>query len=197
MTASCRSRPGRRARRTGKWTCMARRRYRRFMPEWNDRGLGAGVSKQQARPFEGCTGTRSRTLDPMTLRLHDAATRAVRQFQPARPGRASLYVRGTTVQGMPHIGHLRLAVCVDIAIRWLEASGYRVTYCRNLTDLDEAILAATAAEGSPSWVLAERIRRDYPQACAALACRPPAVDPVVAGPGAERTACFGPACDTH
>ncbi len=159
--------------------------------------LGAGVSQQDAPPFEGCSGTRSRTLDPMTFRLHDAATRAVRQFQPARPGRASLYVRGTTVQGMPHMGHLRLAVCVDIAIRWLEASGYRVTYCRNLTDLDEAILAATAAEGTPSWVLAERTRRSYAQACAALACRPPDVDPYVADQVPEMIASFGPVFDIH
>jgi cysteinyl-tRNA synthetase len=133
----------------------------------------------------------------MTLRLHAAAAREVRQFQPVRPGRASLYVHGSTVLGMPCIGQLRLAVCVDIAIRWLEASGYRVTYCRNVTEIDAAVRAAAEAEGTPWWVLAERARRYYAQACAALACRPPDVDPHMAGQVPEMIACFGPVFDIH
>jgi cysteinyl-tRNA synthetase len=98
---------------------------------------------------------------------------------------------------MPYFGQLRLAVCVDIAIRWLEASGYRVTYCRNATELDAAVLAAAEAEGTPCWVLAERARRYFAQGCAALACRPPDVDPPTAGQIPEMIACFGPVFDIH
>jgi cysteinyl-tRNA synthetase len=132
----------------------------------------------------------------MTLRL-PAAAREVRQFQPVRPGRASLYVHGSTVLGMPYIGQLRLAVCVDIAIRWLEASGYRVTYCQNVTEIDAAVRAAAEAAGTPWWVVAERARRYYAQGCAALACRPPDVDPHLAGQVPEMIACFGPVFDIH
>ena len=70
-------------------------------------------------------GVGYRTLCRVTLRLHDTAARTVREFQPVTPGRATVYVCGATVQGAPHLGHLRSAVCFDILVRWLEASGYR------------------------------------------------------------------------
>ena len=73
----------------------------------------------------------------MTLRLHDTASREVREFTPLVPGRVSLYVCGATVQAPPHIGHLRSAIAFDILVRWLEARGYQVTFCRNVTDIDD------------------------------------------------------------
>src|SRR5215469_11730274 len=115
------------------------------------------------------------------LRLHDTNTRAVREFRPVIPGCASVYLCGATVQGAPHIGHLRSAVCFDILVRWLEASGYHVTYCRNFTDIDDKILAAAAAEGVPWWALAERNRRLFGQAYHAVGCRPPDVEPAATG----------------
>lgn len=133
----------------------------------------------------------------MTLHLYDAAAREVRQFQPVQPGHVSLYARGTTVQGMPDPGQLRLAVGVDIVIRWLEASGYRVTYCRNVTDLDKAVRAAADAQGTPWWVLAERGRRYATQGSAALACRAPDVDPRTVGQVSQMIACFGPIFDIN
>jgi cysteinyl-tRNA synthetase len=133
----------------------------------------------------------------MTLHLYDAAAREVRQFQPLHPGRVSLYARGTTVRGLSDIGQLRLAVCADIVIRWLEAAGYRVTYCRNVTGLDKAVRAAADAQGTPWWVLAERARRCATQGSAALACRPPDVDPRTVGQVPEMIACFGPVFDIH
>jgi cysteinyl-tRNA synthetase len=60
----------------------------------------------------------------MTLRLHDTAARAVREFTPVTPGKASLYLCGATVQAPPHIGHIRSGVNFDILVRWLAASGY-------------------------------------------------------------------------
>jgi cysteinyl-tRNA synthetase len=98
---------------------------------------------------------------------------------------------------MPHLGQLRLAVCADILIRWLEASGLDVTYCRNATDLDCAVHAAAARENIPWWILAERAQRHYAQGCAALGCRPPDADPRMAEQVPEMMACFGPQFDIH
>ena len=83
----------------------------------------------------------------MTLRLHDTAARAVREFTPLIPGKASVYLCGATVQAPPHIGHIRSGVNFDILVRWLAASGYQVTFCRNVTDIDDKILKVAARRG--------------------------------------------------
>ncbi|MBV9384637.1 MAG: cysteine--tRNA ligase, partial [Streptosporangiaceae bacterium] len=127
----------------------------------------------------------------MTLRLHDTAARAVREFRPLRPGRVSLYLCGATLQGPPHIGHLRSGVCFDILVRWLEASGYQVTYCRNVTDVDDKILANAAALGTPWWALAERNQRAFTRAYDALGCRPPDAEPRATGHIPEMIALIG------
>jgi cysteinyl-tRNA synthetase len=113
--------------------------------------------------------------------LHDTAARAVREFQPVTLGRATVYVCGATVQAAPHLGHLRSAVSFDILVRWLEASGYAVTYCRNVTDVDDKILRAAASEGIPWWALAERNARAFTHAYELLGCRLPDVEPRAAG----------------
>ena len=135
-------------------------------------------------PSARCVGRRAagyRTLTKVTLRLFDTGSRAVREFRPVTRGKASVYLCGATVQGTPHLGHLRSATCFDILVRWLEASGYQVTYCRNVTDIDDKVLAAAAAEGIPWWALAERNRREFAAACRVLGCRPPDAEPRAAG----------------
>jgi cysteinyl-tRNA synthetase len=117
----------------------------------------------------------------VTLHLHDTAARAVREFTPITPGRVSVYLCGATVQAPPHIGHLRSAVAFDVLIRWLEASGYRVTFCRNVTDIEDKILRTAQAEGVPSWIVAERNQRAFTWAYDALGCRPPDVEPRATG----------------
>jgi cysteinyl-tRNA synthetase len=117
----------------------------------------------------------------MTLRLHDTATRAVREFIPVTPGRASLYLCGATVQAPPHIGHIRSGVNFDILIRWLAASGYQVTFCRNVTDIDDKILRTAATEGVAWWAVAERNQRAFTRAYDALGCLPPDVEPRATG----------------
>jgi cysteinyl-tRNA synthetase len=117
----------------------------------------------------------------VTLHLHDTAARAVREFAPLRPGQASVYLCGATVQAPPHIGHLRSAVCFDILIRWLEASGYRVTFCRNVTDIEDKILRTAEHEGVPPWIVAERNQRAFTWAYDAVGCRPPDVEPRATG----------------
>src|SRR5216683_584401 len=117
----------------------------------------------------------------MTLRLHDTATRTVRDFLPLTPGKAGLYLCGATVQAPPHIGHIRSGVSFDILVRWLKVSGLEVTFCRNVTDIDDKILRAASAEGSPWWAVAERNQRAFTRAYDVLGCLPPDVEPRATG----------------
>jgi cysteinyl-tRNA synthetase len=117
----------------------------------------------------------------MSLRLHDTATRTVRDFTPVMPGRASLYLCGATVQAPPHIGHVRSEINFDILVRWLEATGYQVTFCRNVTDIDDKILRTAQGEGVAWWAVAERNQRAFTRAYEALGCRPPDVEPRATG----------------
>jgi cysteinyl-tRNA synthetase len=117
----------------------------------------------------------------VTLHLHDTATRTVREFTPITPGQASVYLCGATVQAPPHIGHLRSAVCFDVLIRWLEASGYLVTYCRNVTDVDDKILRVARREGIAPAIVAERNQRAFTWAYDAVGTRPPDIEPRATG----------------
>ncbi len=117
----------------------------------------------------------------MVLRLYDTAARSVREFTPVLPGRASLYLCGATVQAPPHIGHIRSGINFDILTRWLRASGYQVTFCRNVTDIDDKILHRAEHEGSAWWAVAERNQRAFTRAYDALGCLPPDVEPRATG----------------
>jgi cysteinyl-tRNA synthetase len=117
----------------------------------------------------------------VTLRLYDTLTRELRPFEPLEPGRVTIYVCGPTVQSPPHVGHLRSGVVFDILRRWLLASGYEVVYVRNVTDIDDKILANAAAEGVPWWVVAERNTRAFTDAYDALGCLPPTYEPRATG----------------
>ena len=85
----------------------------------------------------------------MTFRLYDTATRATREFEPVVPGSVSIYHCGLTVQAAPHLGHIRKEVVFDVLRRWLTWSGHTVTVIANITDIDDKILAKSAAEGVP------------------------------------------------
>jgi cysteinyl-tRNA synthetase len=117
----------------------------------------------------------------VTLRLHDTATRSVRDFVPLQPGKVSLYLCGATVQAPPHIGHIRSGVNFDILVRWLRVSGYEVAYCRNVTDIDDKILATAEDEGTQWWAVAERNQRAFTRAYDALGCEPPDIEPRATG----------------
>ncbi|HEU5421542.1 MAG TPA: cysteine--tRNA ligase [Streptosporangiaceae bacterium] len=117
----------------------------------------------------------------MTLRLYDTAARSVREFSPLQPGKVSLYLCGATVQAPPQIGHVRSGVNFDVLVRWLRASGYATTFCRNVTDIDDKILGVAAAEDVGWWAVAERNQRAFTRAYDALGCLPPDVEPRATG----------------
>src|SRR5690349_14820817 len=117
----------------------------------------------------------------MALRLHDTATRTTRDFVPLMPGKAGLYLCGATVQAPPHIGHIRSGVSFDILVRWLKVSALDVTFCRNVTDIDDKILRAADAEGRQWWAVAERNQRAFTRAYEVLGCLPPDVEPRATG----------------
>jgi len=117
----------------------------------------------------------------VTLRLYDTAARAVRDFTPLVPGQVSLYLCGATVQAPPHIGHIRSGVVFDLLTRWLRATGYQVTFCRNVTDIDDKIIRVAAAEGVPWWLVSQRNERAFSRAYEVLGCVPPEVEPRATG----------------
>ena len=117
----------------------------------------------------------------MTLRLFDTAAREEREFVPLTPGHVGIYLCGPTVQGAPHVGHLRSAVAFDVLQRWLERKGLRVTMVRNVTDIDDKTLAKGAEAGVPWWEWALRFEREFQAAYAAVGVRAPAAEPRATG----------------
>jgi cysteinyl-tRNA synthetase len=115
------------------------------------------------------------------LHLYDTATRSQRPFEPLEPGKASIYLCGLTVQGPPHIGHVRNWVTFDILRRWLRHNGIETTFVRNVTDIDDKILAKSAEAHEPWWALAFRGERAVAEAEIALGCLPPSYEPRATG----------------
>ncbi|MET0724854.1 MAG: cysteine--tRNA ligase [Leifsonia sp.] len=97
----------------------------------------------------------------MTVRLYDSKAQALRDFVPITPGRVGMYVCGPTVQSSPHIGHLRSALVYDLLRRWLSYRGYDVTFVRNVTDIDDKILAGAEGTTEPWWALAYRVELEF------------------------------------
>ncbi|RVW07961.1 cysteine--tRNA ligase [Prescottella agglutinans] len=117
----------------------------------------------------------------MTLRLYDTVTRAPRDFVPLTPGHASVYLCGATVQGEPHIGHVRSGVAFDVLRRWLLAHDYDVAFVRNVTDIDDKILGKAAEAGRPWWEWAATFERSFDWAYQQLGVLPPSVEPRATG----------------
>ncbi len=133
----------------------------------------------------------------MTVRLYDSRTQSLRELEPLEPGKVGMYVCGPTVQSSPHIGHLRSALAYDLWRRWLSTRGYAVTFVRNVTDIDDKILANAAgvstsstSEGSTSgvstgstsggeewWALAYRVELEFTAGYTAIGILPPTYEP--------------------
>ena len=115
------------------------------------------------------------------LKLYNSATRQVADFQPLKPGQVGIYLCGATVQAPPHIGHVRSGVNFDILRRWLTASGFDVTFIRNVTDIDDKILHKAAHEEIPWWAVAQKYERAFTEAYRALNVLPPTYEPRATG----------------
>ena len=125
------------------------------------------------------------------MRFYDSASATIREFEPVVPGEARIYYCGATVQGEPHLGHIRSALVFDQLSRWMRYRGLKVTTVRNVTDIDDKILAKSADSMDPGfegefpneqwWALAYRFEKVFAQAYAALGIDPPTYEPRATG----------------
>jgi len=118
----------------------------------------------------------------VSIRLYDTATQELRDFVPITEGKAGIYVCGLTTQGAPHIGHVRFAVAFDILRRWLTLGhGFEVTLIRNVTDIDDKILAKSAEAGAQWWAWSYANERATNDALDLLGVLPPTYEPRATG----------------
>jgi cysteinyl-tRNA synthetase len=115
------------------------------------------------------------------LNLYDTKSRTVAAFKPIKKGEVGIYLCGATVQAPPHIGHIRSGVNFDILRRWLIASGFNVTFVRNVTDIDDKILHKAVHEEIPWWQVAMKYERAFTDAYDALNVLPPSYEPRATG----------------
>jgi len=115
------------------------------------------------------------------LKLYDTKSRTISTFKPLTAGKVGIYLCGATVQAPPHIGHIRSGVNFDILRRWLIASGFDVTFVRNVTDIDDKILHKAIHEEIPWWQVAMKYERAFTDAYNALNVLPPTYEPRATG----------------
>lgn len=115
------------------------------------------------------------------LRLYNTASHKTSVFKPAKPGQVGMYVCGATVQSSPHIGHIRAAIAFDVVRRWMLRLGYKVTFVRNVTDIDDKIMKKASEAGQTWWERAYIYEREFTEAYNTLGVLPPTVEPRATG----------------
>ncbi|RLA80640.1 MAG: cysteine--tRNA ligase [Deltaproteobacteria bacterium] len=113
----------------------------------------------------------------MALRVYNTLTGRKEEFVPLKPGEVGMYVCGVTVYDLCHIGHARSMIVFDVIYRWLKASGYKVTYVRNFTDLDDKIIERAKREGVSFREIASRYIAEFYTDMDALGLERPQVEP--------------------
>lgn len=117
-----------------------------------------------------------------SLRLYNSMTQKFDPVSPTiTPGLVSIYLCGATVQGSPHIGHMRSSLVFDVMRRWLERGGTEVRLIRNVTDIDDKILAKSSEVGLPWWQWAQIHEREFTRAYDSLGITPPTYEPRATG----------------
>jgi cysteinyl-tRNA synthetase len=111
------------------------------------------------------------------LRIHNSLTRRKEDFTPLEPGRVRMYVCGITVYDHCHLGHARMMLVFDVVARWLRASGYALTYVRNITDIDDKIIRRAVENGETIGALTARFISAMHEDLAALGVLPPDHEP--------------------
>jgi cysteinyl-tRNA synthetase len=113
----------------------------------------------------------------MTLRIYNSLTRQLEAFQPIEPGHVRMYVCGMTIYDLCHMGHARMIMAFDVVYRWLQAVGYRVTYVRNITDIDDKIIKRALERGMPIRALTDEMIAAMHQDIGALGIARPTHEP--------------------
>ena len=113
----------------------------------------------------------------MSLRIYNTLSRATEDFSPLEPGHVRMYVCGLTVYDVCHVGHARANVAFDLIQRWLKASGYRVTFVRNITDIDDKIIRRAVENGETVRGLTDRMIGEMYRDFDALGIERPTHDP--------------------
>ena len=113
----------------------------------------------------------------MSLRLYNTLSRSIVSFEPIEPGHVRMYVCGMTVYDLCHLGHARSMIAFDVVQRWLKASGYRVTYVRNITDIDDKIIRRALENGETIRQLTDRMIEALHQDADALGIERPSHEP--------------------
>ena len=121
------------------------------------------------------------TKAAQNLRLYNTASHATSVFTPSKPGCVGMYVCGATVQSSPHIGHIRAAIAFDVIRRWMLRLGYKVTFVRNVTDIDDKIMKKASKAGQTWWERAYIYEREFTEAYNTLGVLPPTVEPRATG----------------
>ncbi|MBX3666559.1 MAG: cysteine--tRNA ligase [Burkholderiales bacterium] len=111
------------------------------------------------------------------LKIYNTLARDKQEFRPIEPGKVRMYVCGMTVYDFCHLGHARVMVVFDVVQRWLRASGYNVTYVRNITDIDDKIIRRAQENGETMAALTGRFIRAMDEDAAALGVQKPAAEP--------------------
>jgi len=111
------------------------------------------------------------------LKIHNSLTGERQEFQPLRPNEVRMYVCGMTNYDYIHVGHARMLTVFDLIQRYLRSLGYRVTYVRNVTDIDDKIIARAAANGENWADLANRFTAAMHEDCATLGLQAPDFEP--------------------
>ena len=113
----------------------------------------------------------------MTLRIHNTLSRATEDFTPIEPGHVRLYVCGITIYDHCHMGHARFMMAFDVAQRWMKTLGYRVTYVRNITDIDDKIIKRSLERGISIRALTEEMTAALHEDTEALGIERPTHEP--------------------
>jgi len=129
------------------------------------------------------------------LKLYNSLSRSLEDFVPIRPGQIRMYVCGMTVYDYCHLGHARVFVVFDMAVRWLRASGYRVEYVRNITDIDDKIIKRARENGETPAALTARFIDAMHEDEAKLGVLPPDAEPRATAYVAEMLAMIGALVD--
>lgn len=113
----------------------------------------------------------------MSLRIYNTLSRVSEEFSPIEPGHVRMYVCGMTIYDLCHIGHARMMMAFDVVQRWLKASGYKVTYVRNITDIDDKIIKRALERGITIRALTDEMITAMHQDIGALHIETPTFEP--------------------